>query len=236
MQSQRGRLRNRFLRAFPSEILARLSAQLEPVALRRRTVLIEPDISPSHLYFPDYGLVSAMKVMSDGRVAEVTTIGPEGMVGVDLLAGMTQSTAVEAQVQVDGSAHRLGTTVLIAEVEESSPLRELVRRYLRYSIDHVLQRAACNRLHTLRQRCCRWLLAAQDSVEAPTFILTHEFLSLMMGVNRARLSVTLRTLQQAGVLSYRYAAVTITDRAALEDGSCECYKTLQRAADQVYLS
>jgi CRP-like cAMP-binding protein len=141
---------------------------------------------------------------------------------------------IEAQVQVDGSAHCLRTAALISEVEHSLPLRQLVLRYLRYEIDLAAQRAACNRLHTLRQRCCRWLLAAQDSAETPTFTVTHEFLALMMGVNRARLSTILRTLQQAGVISYRYASVTIADRAALEDGSCECHKTLRREADWIY--
>ena len=233
MQSQGGHLRNRFLRAFPPESLARLSAQLEPVALRRRAVLIEPGVSPPHVYFPDYGLVSLVKTMSDGRAAEVGTVGPEGVVGVSGLAGLTQP-MVEAEVQVDGSAHRLGTVVLRAEIEQSPPLRALVLGYLRYGIDHVLQTAACNRLHTLRQRCCRWLLTAQDTVEVPTFTLTHEFLAMMMGVNRPRLSITLRTLQEARVISYRYATVTIADRAALEKGSCECYETLRHEAEWVY--
>jgi CRP-like cAMP-binding protein len=205
------------------------------VALRRRAILIEPGVSPSHLYFPDYGLVSLVKTMSDGRIAEVGTVGPEGMVGVAVLAGMTQP-VIEAQVQIDGSAHRLRTAALVAEVERSSLLRELVLRYLRYEIDLAAQNAACNRLHRLRQRCCRWLLTAQDSAETPTFTVTHEFLALMMGVNRARLSTILRGLQQAGVISYRYASMTIADRAALEEGACECYETLRREADRIYRS
>ncbi|MBV8093778.1 MAG: Crp/Fnr family transcriptional regulator [Acetobacteraceae bacterium] len=235
MRSHRDSLRNRFLMAIPPEILARLSAQLERVALQRRAILIEPGVSPSQLYFLDYGLVSLVKTMSDGRTAEVGTVGPEGMVGVAILVGMTQP-MIEAQVQVDGSAHRLRTAALVAEVEQSPPLRELVLRYLRYEIDLAAQRAACNRLHTLRQRCCRWLLAAHDSAETPTFTVTHEFLALMMGVNRARLSMILRTLQHAGAISYRYASVTIADRAALEDGSCECYETLRREAHRIYQS
>jgi CRP-like cAMP-binding protein len=235
MQSQGDGLRNRFLMAIPPEILARLSAQLERVALERRAILIEPGVSPSHLYFPDCGLVSLVKTMSDGRIAEVGTVGPEGMVGVAVLVGMAQP-MIEAQVQVDGSARRLRTAALVAEVEQNPSLRELVLRYLRYEIDLAAQRAACNRLHTLRQRCCRWLLAAQDSAEARSFTVTHEFLALMMGVNRARLSVILRTLQQSGVISYRYASVTIINPAALEQGSCECYGTLRHAADQIYRS
>jgi CRP-like cAMP-binding protein len=233
-QAPGGGLRNRFLKALPPEILAKLSAQLEPVALRRRAVLIEPAVSPPYLYFPDYGLVSLVKTMRDGRIAEVGTVGPEGMIGVAVTAGMAQP-IIEAQVQVDGSAHRLRTAALVTEVEQSPPLRELVLRYLRYEIELAAQRAACNRLHTLRQRCCRWLLTAQDSVGGPTFTVTHEFLALMMGVNRPRLSMMLRMLQEAGVISYHYASVTIADRAALEEASCECYETLRHEIDQLYL-
>lgn len=125
---------------------------------------------------------------------------------------------------------------MIAELGQSPLLRELVMRCLRYEIDHAAQTAACNRLHTLRQRCCRWLLTAQDSVGMPTFTVTHEFLALMMGANRPRLSMMLRTLQEAGTINYRYASVTITDRAALEEASCECYETLRHQIDRLYLA
>jgi CRP-like cAMP-binding protein len=120
VHSQGDSLRNRLLMAIPPEILDRLSAQLEGVALERRAILIEPGVSPAHLYFPDYGLVSLAKTMSDGRAAEVGTVGPEGMVGVAILVGMAQPMS-EAQVQVDGAARRLRTAALIAEVEQSLP-------------------------------------------------------------------------------------------------------------------
>jgi CRP-like cAMP-binding protein len=223
---------NRLLMAFPPEILHRLSSRLEPIELRRRTVLVEPDIPAAQVYFPDRGLVSLVKVMSDGRTAEVGAVGPEGMLGVATLFGFAEP-GFESIVQLDGSGYRIDIGVLQAEFSQSSLLKELLSRYLHHRINQLAQTAACNRLHTLRQRCCRWLLTAHDSVEVPSFTLTHEFLALMMGVNRPRLSTTLNHLQKAGVIRYRYASVTISDRAALEAGSCECYESLRQEADQV---
>lgn len=225
--------RNRLLTALPSDVLARLSGHLEPIDLPRRLLIIETGVVPRYLHFPESGLISLVKVMGDGRTAEVGAVGPEGMVGVTSLLGMPEP-AIEAIVQIDGSGHRIDASVLRAEMAQSPPLRELALRYMHYRIDQLAQTAACNRLHTLRQRCCRWLLAAHDSVQLPTFVLTHEFLALMMGANRPRLTTTLQGLQKAGFVRYRYASVTIADRAALEGGTCECYGTLRQEAERIY--
>ena len=227
--------RNRLLMALPPAILARLSDHLEPIDLPRRLVLVETGVTPRYLHFPDNGLVSLVKVMGDGRTAEVGAVGPEGMVGVASLLGMPEP-AIEGIVQIDGLGHRISAAALRAEMGESPELRDLALRYLHYRVDQLAQTAACNRLHTLRQRCCRWLLTAQDSVHKPTFLLTHEFLALMMGVNRPRLSTTLQGLQKTGFINYRYASVTIVDRAALENGTCECYRSLREEAEQIYQS
>jgi CRP-like cAMP-binding protein len=225
---------NRLLMALPPEVLARLTAQLESVKLRRGIVLVQSGGQIPYIYFPDCGLVSLVKTMSDGRSAEISFAGPEGLIGLPALLGIAQPD-VEAVVQLDGSAHRLAAATFRAEILQDPRLHQLILKYLQYQFSLVSQTAACNRLHTLRQRCCRWLLTAQDCVQAPSFTLTHECLALMLGTNRPRLSITLKALQQAGAIRYRYAFMTIMDRAILEDGSCECYETLlRRQLDEVY--
>lgn len=215
--------------------MRRLGAKLQHTSLKRHTVLVEESRAPPQIYFPETALVSLVKTMHDGRIAEVGAVGQEGLVGVPVLLGMNQP-SFEAIVQVDGSAHRVDSSWLHAEVDRSDFLRELVLRYMEYSVSQIAQTAACNRLHSLRQRCCRWLLTTQDNVQSATFTLTHEFLALMMGVNRPPLSITLKRLQDVGIIKYRYTHVTISDRQALEKGSCECYDTLRREADLVYSS
>ncbi len=103
-----------------------------------------------------------------------------------------------------------------------------------YSMNQLAQTAACNRLHTLRQRCCRWLLIAHDNAGAPTFTLPHEFLALMMGVNRPALSLTVSALQRRGMIKYARASLTVVSRAGLEEGACEYYATLRRECERVY--
>ena len=101
-------------------------------------------------------------------------------------------------------------------------------------MNQLAQTAACNRLHSLRQRCCRWLLIAHDNAGEPTFTLTHEFLALMMGVNRPTLTQTVAGLRRGGLIQYARAAVTIRDRRGLESGSCECYESLRAECERVY--
>jgi CRP-like cAMP-binding protein len=221
------------LTSFPPETLSRLSTKFEPVKLNRKMVLVEPGVTISDVYFPDYGIVSLVKVMRDGRTAEVGAVGPEGMIGVPALLGISQPD-YEGVVQLDGVAHRIDKVALKAEMIQSQELRELILRYMEYRVSQLAQTSACNRLHTLTQRCYRWLLTARDSAQSETFTLTHEFLALRMGVSRPRLSLALQVVQQKGLILYRYATVTIADRRALEEGACECYWTLRAEAELVY--
>jgi CRP-like cAMP-binding protein len=224
---------NRFLLALPADVSERLAGKLEPAPLPRGTVLAHTGAVAEKLYFPDRGLVSLVKVMNDGRTAEVGCIGSDGMVGVAALLGMEQA-AFETIVQLEGEARTIKTSVLRAEMEKSSALKELVLRYMYYSQNRLAQTAACNRLHTLRQRCCRWLLIAHDNARAPSFTLTHEFLALMMGVNRPSLSLTVAALQRQKFIQYKRASLTILNREGLEKGVCECYWTLRKERDSVY--
>jgi CRP-like cAMP-binding protein len=103
----------------------------------------------------------------------------------------------------------------------------LVARYANASIAQLAQTSACNRLHSLEQRCCRWLLTAHDNARADSFQLTHEFLALMLGVQRPGVSITARGLQHSGLIEYHSGRVTITDRGGLEAAACECYRTVR---------
>jgi CRP-like cAMP-binding protein len=149
------------LAALPDLASKRLAGQLEPVVLTRGTVLNHAGAHPGNLYFPDRGLVSLVKIMCDGRAAEVRFVEVEGIVGVAALVGMEHA-AVDSVAQLEGMGRSIETTALRAELERSPALKKLTLRYTYYSTTQLAQTAACNRLHTLRQRCCRWLLTAHD--------------------------------------------------------------------------
>lgn len=226
-------LGNRFLAALPPDVALRLAGQLERLPLPRGMVLAHPGALAGGLYFLDRGLVSLVKIMGDGRTAEVGFVGIEGIVGLPALLGLEHA-AFEAIVQLDGAGRSIRTRVLRAEMEQSPVLKELVLRNMYYALNQLGQTAACNRLHTLRQRCCRWLLTAEDNARATAFTLTHEFLALMMGVSRPTLSLTVAALQRRGMIEYKRASLAILDRRSLEKGACECYGSLRQACDGIY--
>ena len=224
---------NRFLSALPPDVAMRVAARLEPLPLPHGVVLAHAGAFLGKLYFPDQGLVSLVKVMGDGRTAEAGFVGTDGIVGVAALLGMEQA-PFETIVQLAGSGRTIETALLRAEMERSAALKELVLRYMYYSMNQLAQTAACNRLHNLRQRCCRWLLIVHDNAREDHFTLTHEFLALMMGVNRPSLSLTLAALQRRGLIRYQRASLTLLDRRGMEQGACECYESLRRETERVY--
>lgn len=226
-----GAARNRFLAALP-HIGQRIRPLLKTVAFRRGDVLEHVGAPTEYLYFPDRGLISLMKVLRDGQISEVGVVGTEGMVGLSALMGISES-PFETIVQLDGEGRRLSVAALQAEMADPL-LRQLVLRYTNYRVNRFAQLIACNRLHNLRQRCCRWLLTAADSAQVATICMTHEFLALMVGTYRPALSSVLATLQRDGLIKMRRSSIAIENRAGLEEACCECYATLQEELERLY--
>lgn len=134
-------------------------------------------------------------------------------------------------VQVPVVALRVNRTTLRHEISKQDVLRGLAERYLCLVVTQLAQAVACNRLHSLEQRCCHWLLVAHDNAFADSFSFTHEFLASLLGVQRPSLSTAANRLQKRGLIRYVHGHVTILDRAALEKGSCECYRTIRQQID-----
>jgi CRP-like cAMP-binding protein len=124
----------------------------------------------------------------------------------------------------------------MAAMADDKGLRDALEKYAHFSVEAFAQTAACNRLHHLDERCCRWLLIAHDNARSDIFPLTHEFLAMMLGVQRAGISVTANSLQRAGLIRYRRGQVTITDRAGLQKKACECYGALQAEYHKLFRS
>ena len=185
------------------------------------------------LYFVNRGLISLVHSMRDGRTVEVGTIGVEGLAGFPALFGIGRAT-LECVVQVPGNALCASLDMLQSEAGRSRNFVPLLHRYYHLVVAQIAQTAACNRLHSLEQRCCRWLLIAHDSARTDTVPLTHEFLAMMLGVQRAGVSLAAKALQRAGHISYVRGHMTITDRAGLEAATCECYDTIRQMTDRLF--
>lgn len=215
-------INNRLLLALPPETFARLKPELEWIRTESGGVIDHVDGVIKHLYFVNRGIVSLVKVMRDGRSVEVGAIGIEGITDSAALFGVDVA-VTETMVQVPGSAFRISRAFLGRQMEHDPALRRMMERYWRFAFGKLAQTAACNRLHTLEERCRRWLLTCHDAALADTFLLTHEFLATMLGATRSSVSLTAKALHRAGCIDYVRGVVTITDRAGLEQGACECY-------------
>ena len=218
---------NRLLSALPREAQIRLLPRLEKASLAVRQVLAEPDEPIAHVYFPLSGVISLLVVLKDGERVEIATVGNEGMLGTAVLLGGERGRLL-ALCQVAGQALRMRSEHFRQAIVEHAQLGELARSYTHGLINQIAQTTACNHVHSVRARMCRWLLMTHDRVGADEFLLTQEFLAQMLGVRRPSVTVAAGELQKAGLIRYQRGRIRIADRAGLEAGACECYETVRR--------
>src|SRR3954468_12229379 len=222
------RVRNWILGALPSVEYRRLAPRLERVPLELRQLLFDHDEPIEHVYFCESAVVSVVSIMTDGTAVETATVGNEGMVGLPVFHGVDR-TAAQAFCQIPGDALRMTTAAFRAELQHHGALETLLGRYAEAMFIQVAQSSACNRVHPMRERCARWLLATHDRVGRDEFPLTHRFLAQMLGVRRATVTQAAGSFHAAGLIEYRMGTLRILDRRGLESASCECYAIIRRA-------
>jgi len=222
-------LRNRFLARLPEAVYRRLHPLLQPVSLNSGRVLYEARGPIEFAYFPTGAVLSALTVMQDGNAIEVATIGNEGLVG-HYGIGATSSPH-RIIVQIEDGGLRIAARALQDESEKSTALKELLGGYHIAFMSQVSQSVACNGLHPLVQRCCRWLLMSRDRVGSDEMRLTHEYLALMLGARRASVTDALRPLQKEGLVHSHRGVITILDGVGLEARACECYAVVRDEYD-----
>jgi CRP-like cAMP-binding protein len=190
-----------------------------------KEMLHKPGQPIQYVYFPAGGFCSIVTVLEDGSMVEVATVGREGMVGINAMADGTPPISA-AMVQGGGSfCYRMTTDAFRQEMNRRGEFFGVVTRYANALLYLIMQSTACNAVHTVEQRLARWLLMAQDRMEANEFSLTQEFAAMMLGATRPTVTVVAGTLQRAGLITYRRGLVRIVNREKLEDASCECYRT-----------
>ena len=214
--------RNRLLAALPQAELDRFFLSLQPVSLTLRQVLYEAGGALEFVYFIDEGVASILTSMTNGSTIEVGMIGHEGIAGVAALLG-SEVSAQHIIVQAPGTALRMNVAKCKAAFDESAAVRTVMLRFTQALLDLSAQTAACNRLHSIEQRCARWLLMALDRLDGNVLPMTHEFLASMLGVRRAGVTEAVGDLDRSGLIRNHRGQVVIVDRAGLEAVACECY-------------
>jgi CRP-like cAMP-binding protein len=223
MASSQRTIKNRLLAAQDSGDLAELSDELQPIDLPKKLVLYEVGAPLDYVYFIEGGLASVLTTMEDGASSEVGMVGPEGMIGASALLGGTVS-AQHIVMQLPGKALRVPAAICKRWFDDNARVRRVLLRFIEDLLNLSSQTAACNRLHSVEQRCARWLLMSSDRIESDVLRLTQEFLASMLGVRRAGVSETAAELQRSALIRYRRGEITIIDRRGLEVVACECYE------------
>jgi CRP-like cAMP-binding protein len=170
--------------------------------------------------------------MGNGAAIEVGNIGREGLAGVSAALGVL-TTPHKHLVQAEGAALRMDAVALARECEKDGPLRRVLVRYHTYFLFQVSQAGACNGIHSVHQRCCRWLLMSHDRIGSDDLPLTHEFLATMLGVRRVSVTLVLHPLQELGLIRTARGRITVRDRKGLEVATCECYQLVRDEYDRL---
>ena len=223
---------NRLLSLLSPRDYARLRPHLHRIPLEYRQSLYRAHKPIEFVYFIETGVGSLVNTMANGQASEVGTIGNEGVVGLPLVLGDDRA-PTSVYIQVPGAGLRMKATLFKKELARSASMRTVMLHYAHAFFNQVAQSAACNQFHSIEQRCCRWLLMTHDRMQSDEFLLTQEFLAMMLGVQRTGVTAAAGALQRAGLIRYKRGNVTIIDRRGLIRRSCECYGVSKKEFDRL---
>jgi CRP-like cAMP-binding protein len=206
---------NRLLASLSTEDFDLLEPHLEVVTLGLRKSLERPNRRIDAVYFPEAGFASVVAVQSSGKEVEVGLIGREGMTGLPIVFGDHRSPHA-TYIQAPGTGTFMPATELRKAFQSSPSLRDSLLKFVQAFGVQTTHTAICNARSKLDVRLARWLLMAHDRIGEDALPLTHEFLSLMLGVRRAGVTDALHGLREQGLISYARGLITVENRKGME--------------------
>jgi CRP-like cAMP-binding protein len=218
-------LDNKLLASLPRDDFDALRVHLVAVSLVQGDIVYEAGAEVDYVYFPHGGMFSLLAVMRDGKAIETATVGREGVVGAMAGLGLYKS-LVRVMVQLPLHASKIAAAPFRRAVAASDELRDICVRYNEVMLTQARITAACNALHQIEERFCRWLLQSADRAASDTIALTQELLAEMLGVRRTSVTDVARRMQDRGIITYSRGIIRILDREGLGRLSCECYANL----------
>ncbi len=207
-------IRNRLLAYISPSDFELLRPHLQPITLDRDYVLVKPNEPIEHVYFVEYGMVSVVAEKADGRSIEVGVYGRDGMGATTVLLGSDQSPHHQ-YMQIGGSGFQVPTAVFLELVEQSRTLRNMMLRYVHVFMTQTAQSALVNGSSVIEERLARWVLMCQDRLDAMEFPITHDFLSMMLGVRRSSVTDAIHILEGDLLIRARRGNIEILDRDRL---------------------
>lgn len=232
MEPDSSRPANKLLRLLQPPAFQRLAPKLKTANLHAKQVLYKPEQPIDTIYFPENAVICQMTVMKDGDTLETSTVGLEGASWISASIG-APSMPCETIVAIGGTAHALGIDDLDLEMRENEPFRDVLTQYSHALLIHSMRMTGCTGLHSLPQRCARWILTTLDRVTEDRFSITHEFLAMLLGASRPSVSLVIEEFQRGGMLRVEKGRVLIGDRSRLLSVSCDCYEVIKSNYEQV---
>ena len=215
-------LKNHLLAALPDDEFKRIHSKLELVSFDLGEVIFESGDKLSYIHFPTTAITSLLYIMENGATAEIGVVGNDGILGIALFMG-GDTTPNRAVVQSAGEAFKMRAKDLRAEFTLGGVFHNLLLRYTQALITQISQTAVCNRLHSVEQQLCRWLLLSHDRLNSDTLVMTHDLISNMLGVRREGITLAAKKLSARKLIKNVRGTMTILDRRGLEEAVCECY-------------
>ena len=225
-------IRNLLLAGLRREDRLVLEPHLQFVDLASGDILYEPGYAVDWVYFPNTAVLSVVTVMADGRTVESDTVGYESVVGVLCALGGTPAVS-RTFTQIPGTAVRLAASRLRRQADESVNFRRLLIRHAQANLAQAHQSVACNALHELTQRLCRWLLMSHDRTASGEIRLTQQYLATMLGVQRTTVTEALRDMAEAGLVRQGRGSIHLLDRERMQAMVCECYDAVRANLQQL---
>jgi CRP-like cAMP-binding protein len=221
------RTENKLLTALAPEAFGRLRPALEHATLNRKDVLFEPGERIRHVFFPQTAVLVMLTLMENGDSIESGTVGREGAMWISAIFG-APTMPCQTMVAIDGDALKIDVEDLEREVNRDRQFRDLLSHYSHALLIHSMRSTACNGLHSVAQRCARWLLTTLDRVDpADRFSITQEFLADLLGASRPTVTDIVNDFARDGSIHLDRGVITIADRRRLERTTCECYEIIK---------
>jgi CRP-like cAMP-binding protein len=223
---------NQLLAALPQSEFEHIRRTLEPVFLVSGEVLWEAEEQNQYIYFPTTAMICLLYETESGQSIEVGVIGRQGLVGIATFMGEA-NLSNRVVVQREGGAYRMKGADVMSEFSESGDFQDILMCYTQSLITQISQTAICNRLHSVDQQLCRWLLMNHDHQQTTVFLMTHDQISNLLGVRRESVSLAASHLQERGMIECSRGKIKMLDRRGIERVACECYEVVREQYDRM---
>jgi len=227
-----GPRQNQLLAALPEAEFELIRPSLEPVHFDIGEVVWEAEESNKYIYFPTTAMISLLYETQTGQSIEVGVIGRGGLVGTATFMGEA-NLSNRVVVQRAGTAWKMKGVDVMDEFSKCGAFQDILMCYTQSLITQISQTAICNRLHSIEEQLCRWLLMNHDHQQTSTFYMTHEQISNLLGIRRESVSVAAAQLQDMGYIQCGRARISLIDRKGVEAMACECYEVVRSQYDHM---